>query len=55
MSNEDGVLSRSRRNGKLDLGIGGSESGEEGLDEAATGRLATIQTFRYFNDLLHAL
>ena len=40
VAGDDGVLARSGRDGELDLGVGGGELGEEGLDEAAAGELA---------------
>lgn len=35
VSNNDGMFARAGRDGELDLGVGGGELGEEGLDEAA--------------------
>lgn len=39
MAGDDGVLARPGGDGELDLGVGGGELGEEGLDEAAAGEL----------------
>lgn len=43
VANDHGVLAGSRGDGEFDLGVGGGELGEEGLDEAAVARLDQIQ------------
>lgn len=43
MTDNDGVLSRSRGNGEFDLGIGSGELGEKRLDEATVVMLEDTQ------------
>lgn len=56
MSDEDGVLAGAGRNGKLDLGVGGGEFREKGLDEAAVTMLEDALVHCLANNhVLHAL